>query len=65
MTNIDLTSKAALALGATRRIRFSITREFLSSGANLILTGTKEASKETLSKKLKPFSDHYEIRPFV
>ena len=54
---IDLTGKTALITGATRGIGLAIARAFLSAGADLILTGTQEAGKNLIDKRLQKLND--------
>lgn len=54
---IDLTGKTALITGATRGIGLAIARVFLSAGANLIITGTQEAGKNLIDKRLQKLND--------
>lgn len=47
--NIDLTGKTALITGATRGIGKAIADDFLRAGAQVVLTGTKQADIEQLA----------------
>lgn len=57
MKEIDLSGKTALITGATRGIGLAIAREFLSAGANLILTGTKKGGKGLIFKELQKMNN--------
>ncbi len=57
MKEIDLSGKTALITGATRGIGLAIAREFLSAGANLILTGTKKGGEGLIFKELQKMNN--------
>jgi 3-oxoacyl-[acyl-carrier protein] reductase len=52
MKTIDFTGKTALVTGGTRGIGLAIAREFLTAGANLIVTGTRPSSAKSTLEEL-------------
>jgi len=52
MKKIDLAGKTALVTGGTRGIGLAIAREFLSAGANLIVTGKRPSGERPTLEEL-------------
>lgn len=58
---INLNGKTALITGATRGIGLAIARIFLSAGANLIVTGTRDSGKNLIFNQLPKLNDNQTI----